>query len=370
MSARNSPRVKSPTSLRQRRSMSPPVDRREMGFDCDPIVNDEAEFLTLSGVGTPSKPKPKPSPTSFSRLVSIRDGNLKARIPFALYLFLVTVAVIVVVPIVVVFVHNVAVSVGYYNAMPTCPATKFDYAWCENSFLHSRELPPPLTGEEWLGFRRLYMQSLSKAGVMDRSSFAEDWEQPNSVGFFLSFPDQLEFRHSLEKGRGIFATAPIKAGTKIWDSRYRAVFPNECAARIFFNQLNNAQKCDAMFWGYINDFYGNGMQYMLDMDGHGYINHVPKGGHNVMHHFDGELDKERYIVSYLSWMGHFFRAKLREDKTIARNKPGAYALYATRDIEAGEELLYDYNEIFMLGWWDWYTIFLENSLPVMQWITL
>jgi hypothetical protein len=368
MAPRSSPRINSPSSLRQRRSKSPPVNRRGDYEECE---NNEADYLIPIAAGSASKPKPSPVSSLNDGLVRALDYKVKLRSAFnILKLITGSIAVIVSFPVLAVVAYNASVLFGIYNPAPSCPAAKFEYPWCVDSFLHARELPPPLTGEEWVSMRRLYVQALTKAGVLEKNSFAQDWNHPEKVGFTLAFPGQLEIRNSLDKGRGIFATAPIKAGTKIWDSSYRGVFPNECTARIFFNQLNNAQKCDAMFWGYINDFYGNGMQYMLDMDGHGYINHVPHPGHNVMHHFDGEFNKVRYMVSSLSWTGSLFRATLPDAARVARNKPGAYGLYATRDIEPGEEILYDYNEIYMLGWWDWYTIFVESSLPVFQWLTI
>jgi hypothetical protein len=120
-----------------------------------------------------------------------------------------------------------------------------------------------------------------------------------------------------------------------------------------------------MFWGYVNNFYGNGLQYMVDVDGHGYLNSGTEadGDRNVEHHFEGELHETRYGLNR-------FWGRLSPEQHQRRNAPGAYGLYATRDIPAGEELCYDYAEIYMVGVFDYYSLLVAHSLPVWEWMTI
>lgn len=255
---------------------------------------------------------------------------------------------------------------GLYNPDPDCEVPTFDYPDCSNALMHVGEVAPPLTSEEWIELRHKFHTAMTKAaGEGATFSLASDWMEPNTFGFYDM--SALEIRFTPGLGRALFAKKPIPKGTKIWDSRYRAVFPNVCVAKIFFANQTNQQKCDAMFWGYINNFYGNGIQYMFDLDGHGYINHSPTP--NAVHHFEGELDKNEYYVSRLRFpsLGIF---PLSQEDWERRNRPGAYGLYAAQDIPAGEEILYNYEEIFMYGWLDWFTIFIERSLPISEWLTI
>ncbi|CAB9502756.1 expressed unknown protein [Seminavis robusta] len=337
-------------TLRQRRSKSPVSNRKHNS----PNNNNgaEAEPLILH-------------PDAASSQIIIKDKQ-PAKSRWMLFLIL---AAVTLAPFGGAFLYGVVVYLGFYNPDPHCPAKKIDYPWCSHSFLHARVLPPPLTSQEWIQLRTIYQQSIATAGSSGRSSLAPEWDTPDATGFLLPFTASLEIQNSLAKGRGLFATAVIPKGTQIWDSRYRAVFPNECVGRLFLNALTDEQKCDALFWGYINDFYGNGIQYMLDLDGHGYINHDGDDP-NAIHHFEHELDTDRYMVSAWSWMGGPFRAVLPDTIWKARNIPGAYGLYAKRDIQPGEEITYDYQEIYLLGWIDWFTMFILHSLPPYKWMVL
>ena len=253
----------------------------------------------------------------------------------------------------------------------TCPIAKFHYPWCAHSIMHVEQtIPSPLTSDEWLELRRKYQAAIAQGAPDSSSSLADGWDEPGSVGFPIM--DRLEIRTSPGKGRGLYTTQPIAKGTKIWDNRYRAVFPNECTANLFFAGLANQMACDAMFWGYTNNFYGNdvGIQYMFDLDGHGYINHADESDKpNAAHHFQEEMETKHYAVPrILPWGGSLTKSDPARHR--ARTKPGAYGLYAQRDIEAGEEIMYNYEEIYQMGLFDWYTFLVCHSLPFPNWITI
>lgn len=249
----------------------------------------------------------------------------------------------------------------------TCTIPKFEYPWCANTLMHMEEVVGAKSSEEWLDLRRKYQDAIAKGSPSSESSLAEGWDQAGSLGFANNM-ESLEVRNLPGKGRSLHATQIIPRGTKIWDNRYRAVFPNACTAKHFLNGLTDQQKCDAVFWGYTNNFYGNGMQYMIDLDGHGYINH-DSDNLNAIHHFEGEMETDLYPVPrrLLPWGGYLNKAS---PQWQSRNKPGAYGLYATRDIQVGEEILYDYDEIFGMGLFDWFTFYISRSLPVSQWMTI
>ena len=297
----------------------------------------------------------------------------------------------------------------YFHYLPIrhddCPgASEWKYPWCAANLLHGRELPPPLTPEQWLILRQKYVDAV---GGEEQSTLAKGWDQlyknlptditnnyvddsinPSIQVHNHGFLVHAEIKASPTKGRGIFATKDILKGTKVWDSRYRGVFPDECSARTFFNSLTNQEACDAMFWGYVNNFYGNydhdhahnGIQYMLDLDGHGYLNHGTEadGDRNAIHHFEGEMETDNYALKR-----HFFTvgsgaggvvgvgsAQLSPQKHKRRNEPGAYGLYASRDIKAGEEICYDYSEIFQVDIFHWYSRVISHSLPIHEWWTI
>ena len=327
------------SNLRQRRSKSPLVSR---------------------GKGDPEAPLERGA-TTFT------NGYGNEKVKGYLKLTFITQATLVIATISAVPVaYWLLLLSGIHNPDASCPIAKFEYPWCANTLMHVEKVAGPLTSEEWLDLRKKYQQALVKGGAApSSSSLAEGWDEPGTVGF--SIMESLEIRTSPGKGRGMYATQMIPKGTKIWDSRYRAVFPNECSAKHFFAGLSNQLACDAMFWGYTNNFYGNGLQYMFDLDGHGYINHDSKDP-NAIHHFEEEMDQDRYAIArLLPWGGSLSNDP---ERWQARNRPGAYGLYALRDIQAGEEILYDYNEIFLMGVFDWYSILVSRSLPIRDWFTI
>lgn len=336
-------------SLRQRRSRSP-IPSHKHGSAAS--SGDEAELL----IGKGSR--------STTRITNAENTRQIPTILLRLALLVIFVGLAI-------FAYWLSLLLGFYNPdAATCSVPTFEYPWCEPMLMHAGTLanekePLILTFDEWLDLRQRFQKAVVEGGHGAFSSLADDWQEANTVGFVD--PRGIEIKNSAGKGRGVFATRTFPKGTKIWDSRYRGVFPNECSAKHFFNTLTDQQKCDAIFWGYINNFYGNGIQYMLDLDGHGYINHGDDP--NAVHQFEGELDTTDYSLSRIHFpsLGIF---PLNRDTWKARNRPGAYGLYAKRDIVEGEEILYDYDEIFVYAFFDWFTVYVCRSLPIWEWFTI
>ena len=354
---------KKKSNLRQRRSKSPLLSRGDYHENGD----GEAPRLSPTVKSSSWKNYDDDDDDDDDNDKAIRTHSLTTKLMFGCLALVILIACGL-------GVYWLALYTRFYNPdAKTCPIAKFKYPWCAHTIMHvEQRIPAPLTPEEWLQLRKHYQVAMAQGGAPpsnNKSSLADGWDELGSVGFPIK--DQLEIRTSPGKGRGLYTTQPIAKGTKIWDNRYRAVFPNECTAKIFFAELSNQMACDAMFWGYTNNFYGNdvGVQYMLDLDGHGYINH--EGHHpNAAHHFEEEMETQNYAVPRIlrPWGGSLTQSD--PARNLARTKPGAYGLYAQRDIEAGEEIVYNYSEIYQRGYFDWYTFLICHSLPIQDWNTI
>ena len=59
-----------------------------------------------------------------------------------------------------------------------------------------------------------------------------------------------EIQYTTEKGRGVFATQFLPAGTLVWDPRYHAQFATEGSLRRFLLSIRPEQACNALQWCY------------------------------------------------------------------------------------------------------------------------
>lgn len=233
----------------------------------------------------------------------------------------------------------IALYTGIYDRDASCPVKDWTYEpRCGDALTHQNttHLQSALTPEQWHDLRLKYQQSAREGYSSLASNWADLYKQlpapyndqvvPNS-GYLIP----IEIKTTPDKGRGVFTAVDIKKGEKIWDNRFQATFPNDCASKIFYSRLSNEQACDTMFWSYVHNFFGDGYQTILDLDGHGYTNHGSQedGLENVVHHFDDELDESYYAL----WP---IFARLHPGVKARRRRPGAHGLYAIRDISAGE----------------------------------
>jgi len=304
-----------------------------------------------------------------------------------------------------------------------------------------------LNSTQWVQLRQLYYQSTTQTSTTSSSrsttststsssssSLGDGWNDTDNDykdGWLVN----VDVRYSPGKGRGVFAATNattstttsttsssssssssttttrhrtvIPKGTKIWDSRYRGIFDSQCAAKRFFASLHdnsniNDAACSVMFWGYANNFYGPDFRFMIDLDGHGYMNHCSKGspGQNVEHHFEHELETDDYALphflsypllsptkttmmeSLLQWPWYVWTTTTTTTTSPSttttttdqrnvlleqRNIPGSHGMYASRDIVAGEELCFDYEEVHIDAIMDYFAIMFQRSLKIHQW---
>jgi len=159
------------------------------------------------------------------------------------------------------------------------------------------------TAPDWMLMQKAYREALGKESTIDAATEA--------YGFLIPF----EVRDSPEKGRGVYATAPVKEGTKVWKSTKHASFRTEAAFRSFMDKLPYYEwKCEILLWAYASGS-GKGAKASVDLDPGSFINH-------------GDSRREINLSS------------------------GGYAL---RNIEAGEQLLMNYSKFIAydaLPWFD------------------
>ena len=298
----------------------------------------------------------------------------------------------------------------------------------DNNNNHQQKRGKFLNATQWLRLRQLYMDSTTTTTTTITSSscsmsLAEGWEDPTNTGWQVP----VDFKYSPGQGRGVYAAAStssssitntttagtifIPKGTKLWDSRYRGVFYNECAAQIFFSHLSNEERCDVMFWGYSNNHYSSSnstrgdddpdpadvssmhsmmtMKFMIDLDGHGYLNHCDPNTaeRTAEHHFENERETGStqygwpHILSYplprsrlWEWWWRYWRwsglSSLPTPSILnQRNIPGSHGLYASRDILPGEQICFDYAEVHMNAILDYHNMMFQRALKVYQWST-
>jgi hypothetical protein len=253
----------------------------------------------------------------------------------------------------------------------SCPVPKWDYPNCGRRFTHEQpDIPSINTPERWLEVRQKYQESVRTSslsagwqGLYKTSILEQGGEtvQRHNDGFV----SPVEFKHSPGKGRGVYASAHISEGQKIWDNRYSGIFDSECAAKVFFSKLTEKEQCSIMFWGYSHNFRGHGFQFTADFDGHAYFNQCSAKDANTVHHYSQELNSTEYGLPHILSLS--LPHSISEDTLKRRSAPGSQGLYATRDIMSGEELCFDYNDIHRVALFDYYSQLWAHALDLHQW---
>uniref|UniRef100_A0A7R9ZPW9 SET domain-containing protein n=1 Tax=Craspedostauros australis TaxID=1486917 RepID=A0A7R9ZPW9_9STRA len=132
-------------------------------------------------------------------------------------------------------------------------------------------------------------------------------------------------------GRGVFARQFIKKGTKVADDRYTAVFRTGDQYRDFLLNIPPQLACDVLVWAYAtkNPSVGN-----CDLDENSLLN---TAGRNAAVNV-----RERKFLSIDS----------KADSDDSDSDDVALELYATKDIQKGEQLIMNYGDFDCLTCWD------------------
>lgn len=219
-----------------------------------------------------------------------------------------------------------------------CSIPKWNYPNCKKYLSQSGEPAPPLTPQQWYELRQAYEDVVGEFSSLDPA-----WKLADPTSPVDGWHVPVEVRTSPGKGRGVFLLEPVSKGQVLWDNRYTARFPDECSLRKFFAIVGEEASCNTITWGYVNDFYGQGLQFQLDLDKSAFLNEAVSAAQaNSVNRFPKDLsDKQpEFVLS----PNTFFQQ---------RRTPGAFHLYAKDDLEAGTELLFEYSDVHIYAslWW-------------------
>ncbi|KAL7546644.1 hypothetical protein ACHAWF_009974 [Thalassiosira exigua] len=168
---------------------------------------------------------------------------------------------------------------------------------------------------DWINARNVYHTIVGNDSTIGTPAY--DNGVPN--GFMVP----VEVQQVPPKGRGIFASRDIPAGTPIWRSVKTARFPTPQSFREYVYALDKGFACDVLIWSYVEDVGGGVMRASVDLDEGSFCNTVYKPAVNNVG-FDDEA-------------------------TGKHNMASSETYFAKTDIKANDELLCDYAE-FDEGW--------------------
>jgi hypothetical protein len=231
----------------------------------------------------------------------------------------------------------------------SCPIPEWQYPDC-TKYLNSGVVTASFTQEKWIEMRKAYVQVVGQ----EESSLSADWaELPPRGELSSGFYIPVEVRTSPGKGRGVFSSVDIQKGQKVWDNRHTGRFPDECSVRQFMDVIGEEDACNAIMWAYVNNHFAEEVsgdyEFMLDFDECVYFNAAPsKEEQNLDNRFADHVGEDR-------------------DK---RRAPGAFAMYANRDIPAGSELIIDYGQFHQFAAMFWYEKMNYMSRGLWHYITM
>jgi hypothetical protein len=241
---------------------------------------------------------------------------------------------------------NPAATSSLRRASSQCPISKWRYPNCKPYSIHQNETLTALSSHEWYELRRKFLAVVGDQDSTIDPSWQQQQESSPSHGS-SGFQVPVEVRSSPGKGRGVFTTTRVSKGQVLWDNRYSARFPDECSARQFFDLIGEELSCSAIMWGYVNSKFGQGPQFILDLDIAVYLNQAPTSEDvNMVNHFRPLNDNPSYNAAQLMLDPERYWQH--------RRKPGNLQMLASRDLEPGTELLMDYSEMHVYHnqlWW-------------------
>jgi len=269
------------------------------------------------------------------------------------------------------------VAISYYtiknssklfsNSSPNeCVILKWEYPSC-NKYMD--KITPPQTPSQWIEFRRKFEAAVGESNSnLDRdwADYMDDSHREVKTGFRVA----VDVRISPGKGRGVFLEEPVRKGQVLWENRYSARFPDECSVRIFFASLSEEDQCNAIMWGYVNDFFGRGLQFQLDLDPAVYLNAgSPPAQANTVNRFLLKHEDELFDKMNLNDVQRTLESRQRNSLLSSEPRFGMVALH---DMEAGTELLIDYAEIHVYGIkkLGWYESLCFHSRGFWGWINM
>eukprot|EP00746_Dinoflagellata_sp_MGD_P010009 gnl/MRDRNA2_/MRDRNA2_120533_c0_seq1.p1 gnl/MRDRNA2_/MRDRNA2_120533_c0~~gnl/MRDRNA2_/MRDRNA2_120533_c0_seq1.p1 ORF type:complete len:606 (-),score=92.35 gnl/MRDRNA2_/MRDRNA2_120533_c0_seq1:60-1877(-) len=178
-------------------------------------------------------------------------------------------------------------------------------------------------GENWLQLRHAYktyerLVTDEKKRKERRSVGGPDLSQNAADGVLVPH----EVRISPGKGRGLFATVPLRAGTRIWTPQNEVRFTSETAFREFLALVPQDMVCKVLGYAFTDQQSNGEKSVSLAMDDGSFINHGGPGEANV-------------------------------GCATGTREGDCFDSVSLRDIQPGEELLDDYTKYNVrIDWWD------------------
>ena len=183
-------------------------------------------------------------------------------------------------------------------------------------------LQKPPSREFWIQLRDAYVSSVGEVeSTIDwttpsSSSMSED-DSSGTTEHLSGFMIPYEVKISPGKGRSVHTKQFVPKGAPVWNPKYSGYLYNQEDFEIFLTKLTWEQSCDVLQWCYAvrykddegsggNDNFGVG----CDLDEAAMINHAERASGEANTYYDSERD----------------------------------AIVAVKDLQAGDELLQDYND--------------------------
>jgi hypothetical protein len=180
---------------------------------------------------------------------------------------------------------------------------------------HARDQTKALpTLEEWSFLKRQYKELVDDKPVILESPVPPTEGYSFGPGEYSDTPPPYYADHSEGKGRGLFASRPIKKGELVHDGpRSNVKFPDAAAFRRLVVSLPRKTACDITEWAWTQKLSPDGtMSLFVDLN----------------------------IAALMN---------SSEEPNVAPKNETTTRFYATRDIAEGEEILYDYD-VYETDW--------------------